>query len=281
MRIVSGIMCLASFICGCQPRSFHQSTPDLIGGDEAKAGQFPATVRIHRSCTAALVSETHVLLAAHCLYRGPGEFNSYFFRVGGPVEVGFGVRAEVFQALPLAKFWVHESYRSHQEAAARANEAYLANPSGPLPAAEFRTLAPPLQVLDLALLEFDSSVVSALPGSQVARISLQPVAPNDALIAGGYGCEGDAPQDRTKERRLKFAQFSPFSTWDLYYSAHADTGFGVCEGDSGGPVYRNGEVVGLNSFRNDRADMRSMFLRLDGAAGAWLKQHLPAKAFVP
>ncbi|MBS1958434.1 MAG: S1 family peptidase [Bdellovibrionales bacterium] len=50
------------------------ASSDIINGQKARPGQFPFIVKM-TGCTATKVGPRHFLIAAHCLYLGPGTFN--------------------------------------------------------------------------------------------------------------------------------------------------------------------------------------------------------------
>ena len=58
----------AAITAGCGGDAPRQQGNNLIGGHDAEAGQFPATMKFGRECTAAKVGPRHVLLAAHCIH---------------------------------------------------------------------------------------------------------------------------------------------------------------------------------------------------------------------
>ncbi|MCA9581071.1 MAG: trypsin-like serine protease [Myxococcales bacterium] len=216
----------------------------LIGGQEAPVEAVQATLNVEGECTAARVGPRHILIAAHCVQAEDG---TKLLPAVAPIYLP-GAKIRVTAANSLGRVrWSHLTVARTHVHPAWFDQCSL---SGCGFDHALRGEAPP----DLAIIE----TVEEPPGA-IAKIDFEPVRPGEKLIINGYGCEATAlrpdPAEGLKYARTKViagtvgldAQYSYFET----PGRAGDGAASLCPGDSGGPVYREGNplrIVGVNSY---------------------------------
>lgn len=181
----------------------------IVGGAEDRGPLSRAAVMVLSSsggmCSAVVVAPDVVLTAAHCV-TGASDHRVHFRGDdGAPVLL-----------VPNAKA-VHPGYDAKAVAARRRS-------------------------IDLALLRLPAP----LPGRfEAASLSAATVAGGSALSFGGYGVarEGDGRSTGTF-RTVRLNLVEPYGpSGILVWAKGAEQGAGVCEGDSGGPIAREGAAA--------------------------------------
>ncbi len=236
-----------------QPVAPTAAAPDsLIGGSVAVAGQFPSTVALP-SCTASKVGDYQFLTAAHCVLSRSGLTGSYVAGATLRIQrgVSLGDQADT-RDLVVARTMVHPRYL------ARVRNAPADEP-------EDRCKA---EAIDLAIIEVETSS-DDIP---VATIDQETLTQGTDIIVGGYGCEmrpltGPQPDGSFitsgEAQRLKLASTQVSYVREATFHFRNLDGFlddqqlALCNGDSGGPVYRNDLPAG-------RAIAEHVFTRIVG-----------------
>ncbi len=250
---------LLSLHCGASPAP-ASSDGDLIGGSVAREGQYPASIQINRGpdasgetftrCTGIPISRTHILLAAHCLFKYVDGVQQ---TLGLTMFYSYGVHAEKLVVADIKATY----FPKEAEDFLTANHVWSATGIE--------------NAHDVAVVELEQRIPAAIA---IGTMSSHEVRVGTAFRYGGYGCEVHAstPAEDTVtagaslKARLKYAQgtvtaVSPLVAQGPTYEALAKQS--LCPGDSGGPVYFDAapddpaagstEFLGINNFHKSRA----------------------------
>jgi secreted trypsin-like serine protease len=255
--IVAGLLSAHCTSSGADPEV--TANPELIGGTVAKVGQYPASIQINRgtddngkpflTCTGMPISRTHILLAAHCLFKSVDGVQQAF---GLTMFYSYGVNGE-----KLVRTGIKATYLPKEAVQyLTANQVWGA---GDVESAH-----------DVAVIELEDQVPAAVA---IGTMSSRDVPVGTAFRFGGYGCERhvstpaeeDVTANASDSSRLKYAQgkvteVSPLIAQGLTYQGLAKQS--LCPGDSGGPVYFDHspsdpdavltEFIGINNFHRSR-----------------------------
>lgn len=251
---------------------------DLIGGDETHNADVPATVGIsldgHHACTASRVGPRHLLTAAHCV------FNASSLEIYYAPKSTITLRAANDTQTPM----IVKSASVHPLWASKCADT-LCSASA---------VTAKLDAPDVAVIELEEEPKNLA----TAKVDREPLAAGDLVRVTGFGCttgvyvsDNVAVALRTAEQKVvaataaihdgSFVTAADLPVFGGNYALTAGAA-GLCPGDSGGPLYRNGAVVGVNAnytLRPDTEDqvgipVTNWHTRLDGksrnAVGQWL-----------
>ena len=258
----------------------------LVGGHEAAAGEYPATVEIAGGCTAAKIGPRHFLLAAHCVHDTTANALSAAYVAGARMRVDAGALGG---GGPGADVTI---------AATHIFPAWTAACVAPCPVNVLAATHP----ADVALIE----VAEETPAIAEASLDPRPVADGNRVVLAGYGCEvglykafgAPAPRLKVDETAaigedallhpgsfVSAADVPAIGASFVVTAGHAldATSASLCFGDSGGPLYRREAsgllVVGINAYYTfpspfDGVSQTNWHTRVDAAAPqgvlAWL-----------
>ncbi|HVH43211.1 MAG TPA: trypsin-like serine protease [Labilithrix sp.] len=233
---------------------------ELIGGTVAKDDQYPASIQVNRGpdasgktfakCTAVPISRTHILLAAHCLFKKIDGIQQTF---GYTMFYSYGVNADKLVIADIKATYLPKEAEQYLE----ANQVWGA---GDIERAH-----------DVAVVELETPVPAEVA---IGTMSSRDVQVDIPFRYGGYGCEqhastpteADVTANASDSSRLKYAQgkvteVSPLIAQGPTYDGLAKQS--LCPGDSGGPVYFDPspadpnavltEFIGINNFHRTKA----------------------------
>jgi len=268
------------------------SAAPLIGGQEAEAGQFPATVALmtplpavdtrycnteQRHCTMTRVGPRAYLSAGHCfadgniLEREHRVVLSPTFKPGAKISISHGVQIWEYVQGTCPEQTFGTQIMVQAEGSQRVpltvrkihfHPTYLSN-GGEAGVSEGGWTN--FNHADVALLEVDEVAPDFVAQ---AKVKFSPLAPGDAVIIGGHGISGGFAG--TAWSGLKFARRTVDAVVGQDFFTRVSDPFGgpgIAPGDSGGAVYLASDpdmltVVGVNS--KSIAFRGSAHVRLDG-----------------
>ncbi|XP_012162886.1 serine protease SP24D [Ceratitis capitata] len=212
------LLCAIVAAAAIEDSSDLRPVPRIIGGQVAASGQFPYQVSIRLGgqhiCGGALVSESYVLTAAHCVYGVPLKYITV--QAGSVNRMEDGVISEV------SNVTVHAEYAFN-------NDIAVVELKKPL---EFTDL---IQAIPIATLEVPANQSVVISGWGRIReggpLSPKLMYSRSVMVLSAELC----------------ATYEAFSDEGLLCLAKS-SGRGFCNGDDGGPaVYRN-FLIGIASF---------------------------------
>lgn len=218
----------------------HQD--ELIGGDQAAAGQFDATLYVvagGAGCTSARVGPRHILTAAHCVMNVAS--GAMRIQAGSPLSATNSkvLAGASWSTRTVAGVFVHPQWAAACGDGCPNNQSLIA----PYPP-------------DVAVIETTTDLPSAW---QTAKVYWGPLPLSKLVTVVGYGCETsvNAPDS---PKRLKYEEtaantLSPAALEDAYIATTGQkknsSEASLCFGDSGGPLYwgrRNDWIIGVNAY---------------------------------
>lgn len=241
--VIAGSMAFAAVACGSTSSGdgaeeiVDRAVDEIRGGAVERASETVGIVDLERDyCTGTLIAQDVVLTAGHCVQHS----EPVAFYLGGPGRAG----------------GYHE-----QSAATDTMTRHAIIGSRVYPGVS--TLRCPAEVPDIALLRLAAPV----PGVQPDTLDFRAPAIGETCSAMGFGGHvDDAGIARFYERRV--AQERVVSVAGAVLGLEAVSG-NTEKGDSGGPLYCRGRIVGVNSCGNSP----DYFARLD-LAEDWIRAKL-------
>ena len=229
-------------------QSGHQR---IVGGHEAKPGQFPYHVTVWvkgdrvPSCGASILSERYVVTAAHCLDDGADQM---FLQVG-----------KIERSDPVADYYIEKTIK-HPDYWSDVNTARN----------------------DIGLMKTTEKIVFNALVKPIA-IRESPVKVGDNALVCGFGRVGS---ESASSKKLLYVSLNVISNkqcaksqWgSVIRPVHMCTlqkvGVGICSGDSGGAVVVDNQLAGVVSFGEACAKgVPDVNTRVDQFLG-WLKENM-------
>lgn len=227
---------------------FNDCSPmELIGGNNARKGQFKGVVQIRGACTARRVGDRSYLTAGHCVASQgsarPSDMIMPPFTKGKNIHIKAGTNLSKSYTVQIEQTHVHRKYVE-----------LLKNGKDNGPDAH-----------DVAVIEVKQSIDhNELP---IGDFSYDPLNIREKIVLAGYGCQGDKYTPSAEDSGvLKFGTV----TLDRMYGSvgvSSDMATRVCSGDSGSSAFvgnsQSGYVtIGVNSYKWVRKNQASVFTLL-------------------
>ncbi|EDW07677.1 trypsin alpha-3 [Drosophila mojavensis] len=232
----------------------NDSAPEgrILGGEEAAANYAPYAVSLRidnaHVCGASIVSESHLLTAAHCCYRDGKlvDASRLSARVGSTNQYAGGRIVTVDSVTP------HPDYNQ------LSNNLAVIKLASPL------TLTDRIQTIELvdideALPEDGAKVSVAGWGTTVEGITSFKLRQLDLKLAASSSCL-DA-----------YSDYDPAKSFCLAHALRE----GTCHGDGGSAAIHNGRLIGVSNFVVGACGSRypDVFVRVAGYKD-WLQEQL-------
>ncbi len=199
----------------------------VVGGRPAEVGEVLATVAILREgmpeCTGALIADTLVLTAAHCVLRPVVDVPGEYFEPLDPamLQVVAGPRIasdpkSLLHAIDVKAVHSEDFDALFEPDAGPENDEGLGRPN------------------DVALLVLDRPVTTLAPVPLLPRDDVADLDEGRLLILSGYGIAGNVEGSIKGQLYVASGAYHRNNGFELHIGGD---GVDACPGDSGGPAY--------------------------------------------
>ncbi|OWR41433.1 Serine protease P145 [Danaus plexippus plexippus] len=200
-----------------------EGTPRLVGGDRIpiELGKFHASlqnVTRHHVCGGAIISQKHVVTAAHCVFNAEPK---YIHVVIGTANLDNGGLMYSVESV-----YVHDDYNST------------------------------LRLNDIAILKIRG--LFNLCKAKMLRLDTEKLKEGDNVTVVGFGAKKPNGESARKMNALNLTVFSQETCqyamrytrkiYDSMFCTFTGIGQGTCHGDSGGPLVKDNKLVGIVSW---------------------------------
>lgn len=219
---------LGLFACGGEPALDVGSTVKVTNGQEIPLSEYPSVVLLYDSeagsiCTGTFVTETMVITAAHCT-------------MGGKVDANGNVDLTL--------------YIIEIQDAAEKKAEIIGTSTKVVRNTEWDSNGGNVNRYDLGLVFFEPGVAKG-----VSEIASVPAQSGDDFVIVGYGLNTSSQSDSSSAgiKRVGENSISSISGGFIQFTGKNDTTTGdgtdvsAGSGDSGGPLFINGDVAGVTS----------------------------------
>lgn len=199
----------------------------IVGGRPAEPGEVLATVAILREgmpeCTGALIADTLVLTAAHCVLRPVVDVPGKYFEPLDPamLQVVAGPRLAsdpkaLLHAIDVKAVYAEDFDALFEPDPGEENDEGLGRPN------------------DIALLVLDRQVTNLAPVPLLPRDDVADLDEGRLLILSGYGLAGNVEGSIKGQLYVASGAYHRNNGVELHVGGD---GVDACPGDSGGPAY--------------------------------------------
>jgi hypothetical protein len=241
---------------------FAQFNNDLIGGKKiTDKADYPSVISFVDNCTAAKVSEFHFLFAAHCVTDYEKAKINEAFQPGKKLFIQSHVLKNNLE-VTIEKVFVFNEYYE------KMREFLISKKLPPWFAGYFAS--------DVALVKVKEKSLDLM----IAEVDFSEVQDTEKLTIMGYGCdraigqmEKYTPTLKAQEVRStninplkKSFEHDPELVFDINFLTEGiilnSNSASLCPGDSGGPVFKENKIVGVNSFYTFTINKNISYLNL-------------------
>lgn len=235
----------------------------LIGGEADNENLYAAVVLLYAGpqalCTATKIDTHRFLTSAHCVVDAKNAKLKKAFEAGGRIAVshtGVPRSSSDFTQLEVQDTLLPPTYLKALSRLAAYKAERIAVLRDTLSEEQLKLREHAFQIghhfsarfPDLAIIQVSTSTdhIAILP------LDLDPVQRNDSVLLVGFGCEHSSKYNRSssgygrrtwgKTEVIRADKVNFYTYARLMRADHPS----LCPGDSGGPVLRNGRVVGVN-----------------------------------
>ncbi|XP_043793647.1 chymotrypsin-1-like [Apis laboriosa] len=207
---------------------FAENLEKIVGGTNASPGQFPYQVSLRKSgrhfCGGTLITERHVVTAAHCIHGiVSAPYNDFIIVTGTISNINGG------QSYRVAKTTINPDFKPSSSESYRNDIAIVTLTN----IVKSNTYQKPISPASS-----DPPVGATLIMSGWGRTSTNGNLPEILQTTNVYLMSNEECQKRIPNYHIYNGQLCTFKK----------KGVGICMGDSGGPLVYNGQLIGIASW---------------------------------